>query len=137
MIGATCTVFSSASATACSIVFLVHLFLELLCSFIDLSISCTIHTDCIFCFVGGSINYFVCDATCVNFFATSATSCCIFYSANCAVFCAASAACPGSTCYGNTTTSKQTHDTDPGKDLFQFLCIHGQISQVKNTSFSQ
>ena len=135
LVGATCTVFCAASATAGWIVFLIHFLFGFVSSFINCSICCTTHTDCIFCFVGCSINYCICRATCAGFCSTSATAGCVLCGANCAGFIAASAACPGTARHGDTTTGKQTHDTDSGKDLFQFLCIHGLHLQSKKYIF--
>jgi hypothetical protein len=65
------------------------------------------------------------DATCVTFFSASATAGDFLFSANCTGLFTTSATGTSTTGYGYTAASQQANDTDSGKDLFQFLCVHG------------
>ena len=79
------------------------------------------------------------DATCVAFSATSATAGCRFFSANCTGLCTASATgSTGTSGNGYTAAGQQANDSDSGKDLFQFLCVHGWFSfmRINNMPFS-
>jgi hypothetical protein len=66
------------------------------------------------------------DATCVIFASASATAGRGFFSANCTGHVTTSAT-GGTSTTGNgyTATSQQADDSDSGKDLSQFLCVHG------------
>lgn len=124
LIGATCAVFASASATTRRFFFF-QLLLDLISGIINMPIRYTTKTNFFFRHTGGSINDVICNATCVTFFAASATSCCMFFSANCAGLFATSTTGSGTARHGNTATCKQANDSDSGKNLFQFLYIHG------------
>ncbi len=75
------------------------------------------------------------DATCVAFTATSATAGCGFFSANCTGLCTASATGTGTSGNGYTAAGQQANDSDSGKDLFQFLCVHGRFSFTRINPF--
>ncbi len=93
-VDATCVVFMTTSAAACSVFF--HIF------------------HFFFCLSSSFVNFFINNSTC-----------CVCYSANCAVFWAASTAGAGIAGNGNTATCKQANDANSGKNFFKFFCIHG------------
>ncbi len=68
------------------------------------------------------------DATCVASTATSATAGCFFFSANCTGLCTTSATGTGTSGNGYTAAGQQADNSDSGKELFQFLCVHGLFS---------
>jgi hypothetical protein len=117
-------VFCCASATACR--FFLHIRLGFVYGFTSFSFYI------FYSFSGFTFRfiYMFFDANCVSFSCASATTCCVCFSANCTGLFSTSATGTGSTRTagnGYTATSQQADDPNSGKDLFQFLCVHGFI----------
>ncbi len=137
--GATCVVCCTTSATSCRI------FLHSGLCFIHSFFSVFLDATCVVCCTASSTGrriflhfrlcmicsffYMFFDATCVSFCSASATAGRGFFSANCTGLISTSPTCSSTstTGNGNTAASQQANDSDSGKDLFQFLCVHGLL----------